>query len=122
MSQARFAHFIGLSPSYVCELENDKRNLNLSTLEKIAERLDLNVFDLMTAEPEVEIPRIPDKVADFIEKSRMENNSLMYLFKKADLRISPYYDPDCKEAYWIYLNDEEAAKAFIFGYEVEEEE
>lgn len=41
MTQKDFANILEISPSYLSELENGKRNLNISTINKIAEKLEI---------------------------------------------------------------------------------
>ncbi len=47
-TQKDFAKILGISPSYLSELENGKRNLNISTIDKLANKMGVSSLYLMT--------------------------------------------------------------------------
>lgn len=47
MTQKDFAAKLEISPSYLSELENGKRNLNISTINKLAKKLDVSTTFLL---------------------------------------------------------------------------
>ena len=47
-TQKEFAEMLEISPSYLSELENGKRKLNISTIEKISKKLHVSPHYLMT--------------------------------------------------------------------------
>lgn len=49
-TQEALAHQAGLSRTYVTDIEGEKRNVTLSTLEKLASALDVSCSDLLVTE------------------------------------------------------------------------
>ena len=48
MSRAQMAELLGVHRSYVWALEKAERNLTLTSLQRYAQRMDVDVFDLLT--------------------------------------------------------------------------
>lgn len=46
-SQRLYADFCGLSSTYVCQIENNQRNVTMKTLEKLAAGFDLRPSSLL---------------------------------------------------------------------------
>lgn len=62
LTQERFAHRYGLDRSWLGHVENSNRNLTIETIEKLAHKLDVEVFVLVQRPPEeapppTELPR-----------------------------------------------------------------
>lgn len=85
------------------------------TIEQVAEGFRDGKFD-----PKEELPVIPKYMADFIKvRKYTDAYSLQYIFcvameRSEDERLKKEYD-------WISANDETFARAWLDGYEVEEE-
>lgn len=58
MTQKELAETIGLSRSYLGDLEKNRRNPSTKTVKKISEKLGISVFYLMTGFPNVEDSKI----------------------------------------------------------------
>lgn len=58
-TQSEFAERIGISRSYLGDLENNRKNPSVETLSKIANKLDISLNELLYGD-------IPDKILNFL--------------------------------------------------------
>ncbi|MGX7199210.1 helix-turn-helix domain-containing protein [Enterococcus nangangensis] len=52
LTQKEFAKILEISNSYMSELESDKRNLSIDTINKIAKKLNVPTMQLLTQDAE----------------------------------------------------------------------
>ena len=64
-SQQKLADEIGLSRNYISELENNKRNLSVTTLKNLAIKLNVPIGLLIDEDP---LPKLPSDVYELLEE------------------------------------------------------
>lgn len=113
LSLTNFAREVGISPGYLSQLENGKKNNpKLEIMLKIAKALDIEIDMLLglEQEPEVHARRIPSLIRLVIAKDRNQN---ILEDREIQKKISNHLDRllECKyliddnELYGLFLED-----------------
>ncbi|WP_462421107.1 helix-turn-helix domain-containing protein [Salinicoccus sp. Marseille-QA3877] len=79
-TQQELANEIGISRTYLTDLENNKRNTSMNTLQKIADKLNVSTYYLQTGQPSSQDLIKNDPVNRFIIKNEEDlKRDLKYL-------------------------------------------
>lgn len=74
LTQLEFAEKVGLSRSYLSDLENDRKNISTKTLELLSEKLDVSMNYLTTGEKMLRDLTEDEIGTEFIDWSKKMNN------------------------------------------------
>lgn len=99
MTQKDFAKILEISPSYLSELENGKRNLNISTINKIAEKLEVPPNYLITK-------AVIDQIDEMASGAKKMHDHMTEVFNKSYINA------------FNMLNDDGKAKLFKYAEEL----
>lgn len=120
MTQDEFAHKIGISRSYLGDLENNRRNPSTETLKKIAKKLDVSLLYLLDGKMTVtdhaffgNDPMDPSKVFELT--ANQAHNHLFDIFEK--INLSAFSDTQIVTLteffeYLIAINDNNEVEKF----------
>lgn len=90
-------------------------------VELIIEQLDEPVRPPVPKPLEIEKPVVPEYVADMIVEKKEQKNGIVETIKNLGVYNNPF---DCiieKQLKWITENQEDFAKAWLYGYEIEKD-
>lgn len=89
LSQETLAERVGVSPVYICMIENGKRTMSLALLDRIANELETTISDLVNTKRSADASNSVDKIAVLFEDcSEYEEQVLlaMLVFMKSAVR------------------------------------
>lgn len=89
LSQETLAERVGVSPVYICMIENGKRTMSLALLDRIANELETTVGELVNVRKSIDGSNSVERIAIYFEDcSEYEEQVLlaMLVFMKSAMR------------------------------------